>query len=414
MGQLKDTMIRNLKAPEKAKKYYDSDGLYLLHTPANGKLWRLDYNFGGKRKTYSFGSYPAVTLAEARCLRDECKRLLAAGEDPMAVRKSEKQRREKEEQEKILTYRYVAEDWFQTKQSGNRPRTAQACRSRLEKHVLSKIGEKLYKDVTLNDLRSILRELESEEKFEMSRRISFIMNAIGEHAEINGWSEQNVARTIKRLVQKRPAGDKRPLPAITDKFGVAEMLKKIDAYVASNKASVYMCSALLLYPLLGLRGTELIAATWDEIDFTAKTLIIPADRMKIKTKDHVIYLSEQALAIFENLRKYRTSNFIFPSYSESGHLTIEGVNKTLHLAGIPKGNHCNHGWRKSLSTLAHSEHVPHELIETTLSHNIGNEASRAYNLATYERDMKYFWQWWSDYLYALKEGKETPKWNLEY
>jgi hypothetical protein len=53
--------------------------LYLFVKPNGSKSWRMDYRFLGKRKTLSIGTYPVVTLADARARREASKALLAQG-----------------------------------------------------------------------------------------------------------------------------------------------------------------------------------------------------------------------------------------------------------------------------------------------------------------------------------------------
>jgi hypothetical protein len=79
---LTDFAIRNVKPSEKAQKLADGGNLYLLVTPAGGKLWRVNYRFLGKQKTLSLGTYPEVSLAMARERLAETKKLLASGRDP--------------------------------------------------------------------------------------------------------------------------------------------------------------------------------------------------------------------------------------------------------------------------------------------------------------------------------------------
>jgi len=90
IAPLSDIQIKNAKPKEKEYKLMDGYGLFLLVTPTNGKLWRFDYRFADKRKTVSFGAYPALSLADARGRRDEAKKLLANGVDPNDVKKAQK------------------------------------------------------------------------------------------------------------------------------------------------------------------------------------------------------------------------------------------------------------------------------------------------------------------------------------
>ena len=87
---LNDTTLRNLKATGSPAKYADFDGLYLYLSASGGKLWRMDYRFAGKRKTLSFGAYPAVSLKDARNYRDAAREQLAKGIDPNEAKKQAK------------------------------------------------------------------------------------------------------------------------------------------------------------------------------------------------------------------------------------------------------------------------------------------------------------------------------------
>jgi Arm domain-containing DNA-binding protein/integrase-like protein len=69
---------------------YDSGGLYLIVNPAGSRLWRFRYRYNGKENLLSLGVYPIVGLKDARAKRDETRKLLAAGIDPSAARKSRK------------------------------------------------------------------------------------------------------------------------------------------------------------------------------------------------------------------------------------------------------------------------------------------------------------------------------------
>ena len=89
MMNLTDTHIRNLKPTDKVQKLTDGGGLYLHLAPGGSKLWRMAYRFEGKQKLLSFGPYPLVSLREAREKRDEARKLLLDGIDPMTKKKGE-------------------------------------------------------------------------------------------------------------------------------------------------------------------------------------------------------------------------------------------------------------------------------------------------------------------------------------
>src|SRR5208337_1290717 len=111
---LTDKAISCAKPREKPSKLSDGKGLYLLITPsrqgrANGasKLWRFRYRFGGKEKLLALGTYPEITLADARQRRDEARSQVAHGIDPCAVRKAQKQ----SETSETETFEVITREW---------------------------------------------------------------------------------------------------------------------------------------------------------------------------------------------------------------------------------------------------------------------------------------------------------------
>src|SRR5476651_2184431 len=87
---LTDVKIRAAKPAANPYRLAHIAGLYLLVSPAGGKLWRWNYRYDGKQKTMSFGKYPDVSLADARDAHQDARKALAKGDDPMAQRKAEK------------------------------------------------------------------------------------------------------------------------------------------------------------------------------------------------------------------------------------------------------------------------------------------------------------------------------------
>jgi hypothetical protein len=84
---LTDSAIRNAKHASTASRLYDSGGLFMLLSPAGGKLWRFKYRYAGTQKTLIIGKYPEIGLKEARGKRDDARKLLAEGIDPSADKK---------------------------------------------------------------------------------------------------------------------------------------------------------------------------------------------------------------------------------------------------------------------------------------------------------------------------------------
>ena len=84
---LTDLKIKNLKPKDKPYKVSDFDGLYVLVNPNGSRFWRVKYRLSGKEGLLSLGAYPAISLLQARQMRDEARAQVAAGIDPSEVKK---------------------------------------------------------------------------------------------------------------------------------------------------------------------------------------------------------------------------------------------------------------------------------------------------------------------------------------
>jgi len=84
---LTDTAIRNAKPKDKPYKVTDAQGLYLLVNLRGSKLWRVKYRIDGVERKLALGSYPEITLAEARSARDAARRQLAHAVDPNVAKR---------------------------------------------------------------------------------------------------------------------------------------------------------------------------------------------------------------------------------------------------------------------------------------------------------------------------------------
>ncbi len=408
---LKDAFLRTVKPQAKAQKYADGGGLYLYVSPSGGKLWRMDYTLEGRRKTASFGAYPAVSLKDARMRRDDAKAMIAQGIDPVQEKKRVKLEAAAERRARELTFRLAAMDWLGTQKQANAERTRKGIEGRLNLHIFPIIGSKPLVEVTFDDLRAILRRLEGQGKYEMAKRVCHILSQICRYARLNKWTAHNIAEDLSAILEKRPADDQKGFPAVTSPEGVAEILRRIQRYVDTGRSSPYMNAALQLYPYTALRAQELFLARWEDIDFVKQVWRIPAENTKTR-KAFERPLSRQTLSILQGLLSYRAaSGFVFNS--GRGHLQGESINKAMHTCGIPKGEHCLHGWRKTFSTLVHEAGCPAVLVERGLSHKSGDETALTYNKAAYMEPLRIVFQWWSDYLDALRDGTDLPVLSLD-
>lgn len=350
-----------------------------------------------------------LTLAEARLKRNEERKALKDGIDTVALKRELR----KKVQEQERTFGMVATEWLEFWKPDKDEKTIQGTIGRLNKHILPILANKPYTCLTFTDLKEVCSTLAKAGHREQANRVSTIINQICRFAKINGYHQYNIAEDLNTLFPKpKRDADFEGFPAITNKDGVAEMLRQIARYIASGRCSPFMEAALRLFPYVPLRGSSLLCAEWEHINFDTGEWIIPAQNMKGeigKRNSFIIPMSTQVTEILNNLLNYRYNKFLFYSGAKNGHLTVEGVNKTMHFAGIPKGKMCVHGWRKVWGSLGREYGIPDKIVERGLAHVGGSMVEMAYNKAQYKELMRYIFQWWCDFLDAIAADRNCPK-----
>ncbi len=164
---ISDTQIKKAKATDKLQKLSDSGGLQLHIATTGGKLWRWAYRFDGKQKTMGLGTYPAVSLADARAARDNAKKLLAAGADPMQDRKNVKLARLAASEH---SFESVARQWFDHWKGPKNVRHAGYVLARLEADVFPAIGPKPVAEIVAPDLVKMVKAIEARGALDIAKR----------------------------------------------------------------------------------------------------------------------------------------------------------------------------------------------------------------------------------------------------
>ena len=170
---LNDTLIRGLKAEARARKHFDGGGLFLFIPTSGSKLWRMAYRFEGKSKLLSFGSYPALSLREAREQRDEAKKLLAQGIDPAAHKREEHKARLTAQRD---SFQNIAREWHEVRLAEFSEKHRGTVMYRLETYIFTGIGAKHIAKLEAQDILAVVKPLEQKGLHETSRRLLQIIN----------------------------------------------------------------------------------------------------------------------------------------------------------------------------------------------------------------------------------------------
>lgn len=406
---LSDMLVNKAKPKDKPYKLTDGDGLFLLATPTGGKLWRFKYRFEGKEKLLSFGSYPALSLADARQRREEARKLLANGVDPGEMKKSLKQAKIALEEN---SFEIVAREWHTKFSRQWTPGHADTIMSRLERDVFPWLGNRNAGEIRPPELLAVLRRVESRGALETAHRIKTVCGQVFRYAVATGRAERDPSQDLKGAL---PSATKKHMAAFTDPKDIASLLRAIDVY----KGSFVVRSALQLAQLLFLRPGELRKTEWAEINFETGEINIPVERMKLllkvkreqKGKFHLVPLSRQAINILTELKALTgASRYVFPCHrSFARPMSNNAVNAALRRMGFDTQEEMTgHGFRATARTVLDEVlYVRPDIIECQLAHAVKDPNGRAYNRTAHLAERQKMMQLWADYLDGLKAGAKV-------
>jgi integrase len=392
---LTDTEIRRSKPSDKPYKLSDTGGLHLMITPSGGRLWRWKYRFGGAEKLMALGRYPEITLANARERRDEARKLLASGTDPMAERKAEKTA--------VIvatehTFEKIAERWIEHWKGNKSARHAATTRNRLRGNVYPVLGDRPIAEIEPMELVRLATGIEARGASDMAKRILQIVGMIFRYAVAHGYSRRNPAAEIRPSDILKPT-TKTNMARVEAKE-LPALLRAIEVYEGRQLTRL----AMKLMALTFVRTSELIGARWEEFDLEARRWSIPAVRMKMKTP-HIVPLSAQAIEVLELLQTISgDENLVFPGEQDQKKpMSNMTILKALERMGY-KGRMTGHGFRGVASTVLHEHGYNHDHIELQLAHAPRNEVSAAYNHALYLEPRARMMQDWADFLDRTRQG----------
>lgn len=397
---LTDAAIRKVKPADKPQKLTDGGGLYLHVTPAGGRHWRWRYEFGGKEKTLTIGSYPEIGLADARSAREDARRILKGGRDPSVVRRHQKAAAVAESAD---TFEALAREWHGTMKSQWVPKHAGDVLGSLEADVFPAIGQMPIRDITPPLVLSVLRDIISRPAVETAHRVRQRMSAVFVFAIASGRAETDPAAIVAGALPPITRGRQ---PAVRTLDEARAVLRAAEAQTAHPVTKL----ALRLLALTAVRPGTLAATPWSEIpdlDATAPDWTISAARMKLRKQhkgdadhDHTVALSRQAVDVLKAVRDLTGAGpLVFPNTRHAHRpMSENALGYLLNRAGF-HGRHVPHGWRATFSTVM-NERFPSDraVIDLMLSHTPQNKVEAAYNRSLHLARRRALAQEWADLL----------------
>jgi integrase len=374
MGKLTNTAVK-AAAPG---KYEDGQGLRMVVTKTGNRKWVLRYQLQGRRREMGLGSYPAVGLKLAREKASQARSQAAAGIDPISARA--------QVQTATPSFTQVAARFIRAKRHewSNR-KHARQWTATLKTYARPVIGSKPVDSLTTEDVLAILKPIWTT-KPETAKRVQGRIENVLDYASAMKWADtSNPARWRGHLnkLLSSPVKIKRQANGGTTRHHPAMPYSAVPGFMIElRQLSSVSALALQFTILTATRTSEVLQATWSEVDLEAAEWLIPAPRMKAK-RPHRVPLSPAALAVLERVPRLSGNPYIFTGARQGRPLSNMAMLQVMRGLGYgvggDRGNYVPHGFRSSFRDWAGEvSSFPREVCEMALAHVIENKAEAAY------------------------------------
>lgn len=389
---LTNTTLQSLKPQAKEYRKYDGNGLYIRVRPNKSKHWFFSYKFSGKEKKIFLGEYPALSLNFAREIAQEYRGLIFRNIDPQVFRKS----LQNPVEEKKVTFSEMAMMWRdkRLKLGKLKAQTVNEAFRRVELHLFPKIADLPIEEANYKTLAPALSPLKNSNTL---YKINIAINQIFRMAEDEDLIPKNPFRNIHdeftyTETKNHPTLAPEELPRLFKVLQGADIKKPTALLIEWQLLSI-------------LRSSEAVSIEWADIDWEAKALHIPAERMKGGKRAHSVPLSSQAMNVLEQMRRYtgnrkyvfcsRTAPYTKPMNSGAANVAL----KRMGFQGLLVA----HGLRSIASTYLHElDRFSSESIELCLSHETRGKVRAAYDKSKKWKSRQEIMQCWGDYVEQCK------------
>lgn len=389
--------IQSAKPRDKAYQLQDGRGLFLVISPTGGKSWRLKYQFNNKEQRISLGVYPALSLLEARKLRELYKTQVAEGINPNIEKKKKKEAEAVQEVKNLNTFEKLAMQRLERERENDGIGLSHYKRmlGGFRNDVFPLIGHMPLDDIEASHIINILQVMMKRNVHNSAKQVYSSISKTFKWSVANGFAKRNPCADLelKEIIGKPNVTH---YASIIDDEGIKNLLTSIYEY----KGELSTKYSLLLLAYTFVRSINVRLAEWDEIDFQSKLWSIPAKKMKTRN-DFIVPLTDTVINFLKDMKQYSgDSPYLFPSTkSKTTPLSDGALLGAIRRIGYTKEEFTPHGFRAMFSTNAHQKSgFKSDIIETQLAHSVGNAVSQAYNRSEYLQERVELMQWWSDYL----------------
>jgi integrase len=353
----------------------DGGNLYLRVAPGGSKQWMFRYALAGKTRDAGLGPYPTISLIKARQEAERCRRLVAAGIDPIAAREEERIAAQTASA-KVMTFEDCAKALIVSHEASwkNRKHRAQWS-STLATYVYPQIGSLPVETIDTTLVVKVLGPIWND-KPETASRVRGRIEAVLNWAKVSGYRDangQNPAQWRGHLKHLLPAKT-----AVREIEHLAALpYKNIAAFMAKLREETTMSARALEFIILtATRTGETLGAAWAEIDLEDRVWVIPKERMKAGV-EHKVPLSARAITILRAMAEIREGDLVFPGARQGRALSDMSLLMLLRRMGY--GDYTTHGFRSSFRDwCAEKTSYAREVAEKALAHRISDAVEAAY------------------------------------
>lgn len=404
IGKLSALSVSRLK---EQGLHSDGGGLYLRVTASGGKFWAFRYMLYGKAREMGLGALHALPLAKARLKSAECRKQLSEGIDPIAAR-TEVRTKARMEVGRDKTFRQCAEAYIEAHEAGWRnAKHVQQWTNTLKDYVYPVFGDILVQRVNVAMVMKVIDPI-WQTKTETAKRIRGRIEVILDWAKVREYREgENPARWRGHLQNLLAA----PSKVKKVRHQAALSYNQIGAFIASlRKQNTDMSALAAEFTILtASRTSEVIGATWDEIDFARAAWTIPSDRIKAG-KEHRVALSSAAIDILKKLDGERDKYTGKPEFVFGGRKKGKPLSNMAMLALLRRMNRRDitvHGFRSTFRDWAAEQtNFPREVAEAALAHAVEDKVEAAYRRSDLFEKRRLMMEQWARYCQKPQnEGK---------
>ena len=358
-------------------KYADGDGLYLIVASPTAKSWSYRYFKDGKQRWLGLGSLKDVSLKDARLARDAARLRVKGDRSTPGVDIVQEKRAAREEAKAVETkvalptFEECAETYIRERWSTWSKKHRNQWPSSLKRYAYPTIGKLTIPEIKPSHIYELLQPIWLEKRETANRVRGRIETIVAKNVDVDDTEFRNPAELTKQLREKLPRRSKRVV-----RHHPALPYAEAPQFMAVLSAAGGIAASMLRFLIFtACRTNEVVDARWPEIDSPSSTWAIPGERMKMN-QDHVVPLSDPALALLEKMRDGCTGELIFPN-PDGGTFSENAMLAVLNRLGY---NHVTvHGFRSTFATWAEEcTDYPDGVREAALAHKYKSETTAAY------------------------------------